>query len=77
MWKICLNNNDNGVIHNILYHDISTHYRTKNSSLLNSYYMHFSVLFMIQNDDETFPITNKPKHPKKGEYNIMEGPTSK
>jgi len=47
----------------------------KNSSLLNSYYMHFSVLFMIQNDDETFPITNKPKHPKKGEYKEHNGRT--
>jgi hypothetical protein len=35
-------------------------------------------MFMIQNDDETLPITNKPKHPKKGNTrNKMEGPTSK
>jgi hypothetical protein len=29
--------------------------------------------------DETLPITNKPKHPKKGgnKRNKMEGPTSK
>jgi hypothetical protein len=37
--------------------------------------MHFNVLFMIQNDDETLPIKNKPKHPKKGEYMEQDGRT--
>jgi hypothetical protein len=37
--------------------------------------MHFSVLFMIQNDDETLPITNNPKHQKKGEYMEQNGRT--
>jgi hypothetical protein len=27
------------------------------------------------NDDENFPIINKPKHPKKGEYKEQNGTT--
>jgi hypothetical protein len=28
-----------------------------------------------KSDDETLPIINKPKHPKKGEYKVQNGRT--
>jgi hypothetical protein len=38
----------------------------------------FYLFASLQLDDETLPIINKPKHPKKGNTkNKMEGPTSK
>ncbi len=38
----------------------------------------FLSFALLQLDDETLPIINKPKHPKKrNTRNKMEGPTSK